>query len=100
MDDFQREILDHLHISYEDDATLIEDIARVHGELVFIHPFREGNGRTARLLANIMAFKAGRGRLHFEKLDSEEMFARYVHAVQKVGLKEYEPMREIIGYAF
>jgi len=35
-------------------------IAEVHAELLFIHPFREGNGRLARWLADFMALQAGR----------------------------------------
>lgn len=33
----------------------IEAISIVHSELLLIHPFREGNGRLARLLADLMA---------------------------------------------
>lgn len=31
----------------------------LHGEFVFIHPFVDGNGRTARLLMNFEAIKSG-----------------------------------------
>ena len=34
-------------------------IAEVHAELLLIHPFREGNGRLARWLADLMAIQAG-----------------------------------------
>lgn len=34
-------------------------IAEVHAELLLIHPFREGNGRLARWLADLMALQAG-----------------------------------------
>jgi cell filamentation protein len=34
-------------------------VATVHAELLLIHPFREGNGRLARWLANIMFAQAG-----------------------------------------
>jgi cell filamentation protein len=34
-------------------------IAAVHAELLLIHPFREGNGRMARWLADLMAYQAG-----------------------------------------
>jgi Fic family protein len=33
--------------------------ARLHGELVTIHPFEDGNGRTARLLMNLALMQAG-----------------------------------------
>jgi len=41
----------------------IDDVARriaeVHAELLLIHPFREGNGRIARWIADLMALQAG-----------------------------------------
>ncbi len=37
----------------------IELAALVHYKLVFIHPFSDGNGRTARLLMNLMLMRAG-----------------------------------------
>lgn len=37
----------------------IERAARLHGELVKIHPFVDGNGRTARLLMNLVLMQAG-----------------------------------------
>lgn len=37
----------------------VERAARVHGELVRIHPFIDGKGRTVRLLMNLELMKAG-----------------------------------------
>lgn len=37
----------------------VERAARVHGEFVKIHPFVDGNGRTARLLMNLELMQAG-----------------------------------------
>ena len=34
-------------------------MAEVHAELLLIHPFRDGNGRLARWLADLMALQAG-----------------------------------------
>jgi cell filamentation protein len=34
-------------------------IAVVHAELLLIHPFRDGNGRLARWVADVMAIQAG-----------------------------------------
>ncbi len=44
---------------------IIEALAITHCELVLIHPFREGNGRLARLLATLMALQAGLPLLDF-----------------------------------
>src|SRR2546428_11086208 len=41
------------------DAEIAHALAVVHAELVLIHPFRDGNGRLARLLAMLMALQAG-----------------------------------------
>ncbi|MBL1220259.1 Fic family protein [Chryseobacterium sp. L7] len=93
---FENEILLKLPSVYNDREALINDVAKVHGELLFIHPFREGNGRTARILANLMVRKAGFNALEFEKVD-EKKFEQYVFAVQSCAAKNYEPMIGFIG---
>ena len=40
-------------------------IAETQVELIPIHPFREGNGRLARLLADVMAVQAGQDPLDY-----------------------------------
>jgi cell filamentation protein len=99
MDNFEKEILLDLPARYESDQDLIKDIAKVHGEFLFIHPFREGNGRTARVLANLMARKQGIKGLNFEKI-TENVFPEYVIAVQSVADRNYEPMEKIIKLIF
>ena len=42
-----------------DEEQLITAIAITHVELILIHPFREGNGRLSRLLADVMAVQGG-----------------------------------------
>jgi cell filamentation protein len=78
-----------------DHDTLLDRVGAVHGELLFIHPFREGNGRTARLLANLMLEQQGHERLRWELVD-EAAFPRYVAAVQQSGLGNYAPIQLLI----
>ncbi|WP_294205151.1 Fic family protein [uncultured Chryseobacterium sp.] len=99
MKEFEDEILLKLPITYSDMEKLIEDVATVHAELLFIHPFREGNGRTARILSNRMVRKAGYDLLNFDKIEGE-IFKQYVLAVQNASLKNYKPMAEIIKMIF
>jgi cell filamentation protein len=40
-------------------------LAIVHAQLILIHPFRDGNGRCARLLAMLMGLQAGLPALDF-----------------------------------
>lgn len=77
---------------------LITHLAMVHGELLFIHPFREGNGRTARLLIDLMAMKHGYGKLDFGPM--KRRFDDYVRAVQHAASGNYAPMEQLIRAAF
>jgi len=99
MTTFNTEILSTLRNSYKDKWELISDIAKVHGELLFIHPFREGNGRTARILANLMARKQGYSSLKFE-LVGEKEFELYVKSVQLSAHKDYSLMAKFIASIF
>ena len=99
MKSFDDEILSQLPNKYIEKDLLIKDIARVHGELLFIHPFREGNGRTARMLANLMLRKQGFDPLRFE-LITEERFNEYIQAVQSSAGKDYQKMEQLINYIF
>lgn len=97
MADFERDMLRPLPHTWPDAASLVRDVARVHAELLFIHPFREGNGRTARVLANLMAYKNGSTSFEWEALAEPERFNRYVRAVQAAGGLKYEPMEAVIA---
>jgi cell filamentation protein len=99
MRDFDQRVLRPLPNTYASNDALIRDIALVHGELLFIHPFREGNGRTARLLADMMAQKQGHTKLRWE-LVGRERFVAYVHAVQQAALDNRAPMEAIIRSVF
>lgn len=72
----------------EDD--LVEALANVHIEYILVHPFREGNGRLSRLLANIMALQADYPMLDFSCMDNNK--EDYFLAVQ-AGLDNDEPMK-------
>lgn len=48
--------------------TVARSLAEVHAELILIHPFRDGNGRVARLLTTLMASQAGLLSLNFSAL--------------------------------
>jgi cell filamentation protein len=83
------------------DDELIRGLAVCHVELVLIHPFRDGNGRIARVLATVMALQAGHPPLDFTNLDQEKR--RYIAAIHAGMEMNYEPMgvifREILSNA-
>ena len=70
-------------------------IATVHVELVLIHPFREGNGRVARLLADLMAMQANYPPLDYTSISRGTQRKAYFRAVQEGITKNYQPMIKI-----
>jgi cell filamentation protein len=74
-----------------DDAALALALAEVHAELILVHPFREGNGRLARLLALLMALQAG-----LPPLDFSPMLGRgrriYIGGIHATMGRDYRPL--------
>ena len=79
-----------------DDAALVAALARTHAELVIIHPFREGNGRCARLLAWLMALQAGLPPLDFSPLQGRGK-RHYIAAIHAAFSRNYEPMERMFS---
>lgn len=76
---------------------LIEAIAVTHVEFILIHPFREGNGRISRLLADVMAVQAGHDPLDYSAWDADK--PRYFSAVQQGMAGDYAPMQQRVRLA-
>lgn len=74
-----------------DEAELLTALARTHAELVIIHPFREGNGRCARLLTWLMAMQAGLPPLDFSPLAGRGK-AAYIAAIHAAFQGDYTPL--------
>lgn len=71
-------------------------LAATHVELVLIHPFREGNGRIARVLSTLMALQAGLPPLDFRLLAGRGR-NRYFVAVQAGMDRNYAPMEKLFA---
>lgn len=70
--------------------------AETHVELVLIHPFREGNGRVARVLSTPMALQAGLPLMDFGLIAGENKEA-YFAAVQMGLERNYRPMERLFA---
>ena len=81
-----------------DKDSLSESIAEAHAEFIVVHPFREGNGRLGRLLADIMATQAGFGPLRWS-LGHPSAKARYFAAMNRGLVKDYGPLTALIREA-
>lgn len=95
---FERDILARFTpcTAMGDDA-LVEAIATVHVEFILIHPFREGNGRLSRLLADVMAVQAGREPLDYSSWDANK--AAYIAAIHAGMSGDYRPMMRWVARA-
>lgn len=81
----------------------VERAARVHSDFVKIHPFVDGNGRTARLLMNLELMKAGwppvilpvESRLqYYEALDAHHVradFGPFMEIIRDLVMRSFEP---------
>lgn len=76
-------------------SELINAIAVTHVEFILVHPFREGNGRLARLLADVMAVQAGHPPLDYSAWELEKQ--RYIGAIHAGMRCEYQPMQELVA---
>lgn len=99
MQGFERDVLQTVtpH-QLQSDADFCRAAAKIHGEFIAVHPFREGNGRTARLACDLLAINTGRPILRFDR--SPEGVERYVHANKLVVYRaEYGLLEEVFSEA-
>ena len=54
MEVFERDVLSRWPFLSDDDSAVFAYVSEVMGEFLAIHPFREGNGRTAFILGNLL----------------------------------------------
>ena len=73
---------------------ILQALAVVHVEFLLIHPFREGNGRLARLLSILMVLQAGLPLLDFSGIKGKGK-EKYFVAVRAGLDQNYQFMKQI-----
>lgn len=76
---------------------VVNAMAVTHVELILVHPFREGNGRLSRLLADVMAVQAGHGPLDYSSWETNK--ADYIAAIHAGLSGDYGPMCKFVADA-
>lgn len=77
----------------DDGLDPIERAARFHHEFVLIHPFGDGNGRTARLVVNYTLMKAGYMPIVIKSADKKN----YLSALQLADAGDLLPLTEYLA---
>lgn len=75
---------------------IAQKMAEVHAELLLVHPFREGNGRLARWIADLMSLQAGLGLPDYALSGRGSVKRRqdYLAAVQHGYAQNYRPLTD------
>ncbi len=71
-------------------------LAEVHAELILVHPFREGNGRIARMIAMLMGLQAGLPPLDFSPLEGHGK-ERYFAGIRAAIDRDYAPLAKVFS---
>lgn len=91
-----KKLLDDVRYQVEHGSYPADEIAvRFHHRLVAIHPFPNGNGRHARLMADLLAERLGRPRFSWGSrslVDAGETRQRYIAALQAADARDYGPL--------
>ena len=83
------------NVEPEEGKRLIEHLARVHAEFERIHPFRDGNGRTGRLVLDLLLVRHQLAPAIIYKKDRQ----KYLHALDRADRGDCGPLGELIARA-
>ena len=84
------------HATYSPDEIAV----RFHHRLVVIHPFPNGNGRHARMMADLLAARLGQPRFSWgsrsltnaSQISATDSRHRYIAALQAADARDYAPL--------
>ncbi len=98
MRSFERDVLEKYSASaLGDEKYFCEALGHVQGEFLAIHPLREGNARTIKLVTDLLAVQSGRLPLVFD--ESDEGRTHYINAAKAAMLQDYKPISGVIETA-
>lgn len=91
-----RDLLDDIKVQLADLREPIDQtILKFHHRLVLIHPFANGNGRHARVMADLLAYRQGRPSFSWGRhllTSASEMRDEYLAALRRADQRDYLPL--------
>jgi len=95
MDVLERDVLVHSPLLSDDDETVFAYVAEVMCEILALHPFREGNGRTAFIVGNLLLMQ--NDMVPLDVYDRRSDQTRYFAACDAGRIhKDYAPFATLI----
>ncbi len=96
-----RVLMGDIFYQIENNAYHMDELAaRFHHRLVSIHPFANGNGRHARLMADIILLSQGYKRFSWGKstnlADSSPVRTKYISALREADKMDYRLLLEFV----
>lgn len=79
------------------EADVVALLAYAHHRFVAIHPFTNGNGRTARLLTNFLAFQHGYQEVELYQRAAGQERDNYLRAIKAGNALDYQPLEQLIS---
>jgi len=83
--------------SNNNNLNILEQSVRIHHRLVFIHPFHNGNGRHARLMADIYLYAHGHSLPNWPdagKIRSTNIRHKYIETLKAADKGDYNPLEK------
>ncbi len=95
---FIYQFIDNLNFKINNSVThqeQLETLTFAHYEFIRIHPFNNGNGRTGRIVMNLVALKFGYRplELYYREGDSRKI---YIDAMKSADKGNFEPLMTLI----
>ena len=92
---YERQVLKrHSAESCRETEEFVRAAAEIQGEFLVVHPFREGNARTIKLLTDLLAAQTGRPLLAYDQSDAGR--DRYIAAAGHAFRRDYRMLEAII----
>ena len=95
MNNLDRNLLSNTPILNDIEEDIILKVAQIIGELLFIHPFREGNGRIAKLVGAILFFQKDYPLIDLSNISDNS----WINASLDAYAKNYDPLASILKKA-
>ena len=96
IENFEQKVLSRTPLISDDDEAIYSFVSELMNEFLVIHPFREGNGRTAFILGNLILMQ--NDLLPLDVYDVGRHQADYYAACEAGRLKaDYSPLAKLLG---